>query len=78
MSSKFNGFNHLYKQPKRGEKDDYIKRLKKQRDELEKGLEFAMTLIPIEKLPSGVSFQSLRWLVGMGKTMESEADEKSV
>ena len=78
MSSKFNGFNHLYKPPKRGKKDDYIKRLKKQRDELEKGLEFAMTLIPIDKLPQGVSFQSLRWLVNQGTKMEREADEKSV
>ena len=72
MSSKFNGFNHLYKQPKRGKKDEYIDRLKRQRNELEKGLEFAMTLIPIEKLPQGRTFQSLRWLVGMGEKMKNE------
>lgn len=78
MSSKFNGFNHLYNQPKRGKKDDYIKRLKKQKDELEKGLEFAMTLIPIDKLPQGISFHSLRWLVNQGIKMEREANEKSL
>lgn len=53
--------------PKRGKKDDYIKKLKEHRDELEAGLEFAMTLIPVEKLPNGVSFDSLRWLVGQGQ-----------
>lgn len=53
--------------PKRGKKDDYIKRLKEQRNELEAGLEFAMTLIPAEKLPNGISFFSLRWLVGQGE-----------
>ena len=52
---------------KRGKKDDYIKHLKEQRDELEAGLEFAMTLIPVEKLPNGISFSSLRWLVGQGR-----------
>ena len=67
---KFNGKNYLYKPPKRGKKDDYIKRLKEQRDELEKGLAFAMTLIPEDKLPSGSSFHSFRWLINQGQKME--------
>ncbi len=73
--SRFNGFNYKYKPPQRGKKDDYIKHLKEQRDELQKGLEFAMTLIPIEKLPQGVSFQSLRWLVNQGRKMECAENE---
>ena len=58
--------------PKRGKKDDYIKRLKEQRDEFKNGLEFALTLIPADKLPNGVSLDSLRWLVGQGRNLKNE------
>lgn len=37
--------NYLYRQPKRGKKDGYIKALKEKNEELTKALEFAMTLI---------------------------------
>jgi hypothetical protein len=62
--------NYLYRQPKRGKKDDYIKSLKEKNEELTKALEFAMTLIPEEKLPSGMSFQSYRWLINRGQKRE--------
>ena len=57
-------------QPKRGRKDDYIKHLKVKNEELTKGLEFAMTLIPKDKLPGGISYQSFRWLINRGREME--------
>ena len=56
-------FNYLYREPKRGKKDDYIKSLKEKNEELTKALEFAMTLIPEDKLPNGMSYQSYRWLI---------------
>jgi hypothetical protein len=59
--------NYLYRQPKRGKKDDYIKSLKEKNEELTKALEFAMTLIPEDKLPSGMSFQSYRWLINKAR-----------
>jgi hypothetical protein len=62
--------NYLYRQPKRGKKDDYIKSLKEKNEELTKALEFAMTLIPEDKLPSGYTFSSFRWLINQGQKME--------
>jgi spore germination protein YaaH len=62
--------NYLYRQPKRGKKDDYIKSLKAKNEELIKALEFAMTLIPEEKLPSGISYQSYRWLINKARENE--------
>ena len=48
-------------------KDDYIKTLKEKNEELTKALEFAMTLIPDEKLPNGMSYQSYRWLINKAR-----------
>lgn len=59
--------NYLYRQPKRGKKDDYIKSLKEKNEELTKALEFAMTLIPEDKLPNGISYQSYRWLINKAR-----------
>ena len=67
---KFNGYNWKYKPPQRGKKDDYIKALKEKNVELTKALEFAMTLIPDDKLPSGISYQSFRWLINRGAKSE--------
>ena len=67
---KFNGYNWKYRQPKRGKKDDYIKALKEKNEELTKALEFAMTLIPEDKLPQGMSYQSFRWLINRGAKSE--------
>jgi hypothetical protein len=62
--------NYLYRQPKRGKKDDYIKSLKEKNEELTKALEFAMTLIPKDKLPNGISYQSYRWLINKARKNE--------
>jgi hypothetical protein len=69
-----NRFLKYYTQPntqtKRGKKDDYIKSLKEKNEELTKALEFAMKLIPEDKLPSGISYPSYRWLINRGREME--------
>lgn len=85
--SKFNDFNHLYKQPKRGKKDDYIKRLKEQIKYLENIVGYAISMIPKEQYPHGVHEGTiLPWIKNRVKEemmignciTESEADEKSV
>lgn len=71
MSDRFlSYYTQPHKQPKRGKKDDCIKELKAKNEELTKGLEFAMTLIPKDKLPQGISYQSFRWLINRGREMK--------
>jgi hypothetical protein len=69
-----NRFLKYYTQPNkptnRGKKDDYIKVLKEKNEELTKALEFAMTLIPEDKLPNGMSYQSYRWLINKARGNE--------